>query len=282
MSKKSSFPPKKAVHSKSKRTSNGCVIFAGIAVVAVGIALAGLVFGLLNFFGNSQTVTELSGLEDNTSPEDVEARREQAETWLNSYGWVDKEASVVRIPIDQAMVLVAESGLPVGIEITEEPTPEDTPTPTLEIVTEVPSEGTPIVEIIPTATSVPDATSEPLSTETPTSEPLPTPTPAPTVDLANVSFQGHVLPILERSCHMCHGGEKPEGGQRIEEGLILLNYDGIIAGSWNGSVIEPGDVEDSYLIEQIATGRMPKEGDRLTSAEVEIITAWVEAGALDN
>ena len=31
---------------------------------------------------------------------------------LNSYGWVDKQNGVVRIPIDQAMRLTLERGLP--------------------------------------------------------------------------------------------------------------------------------------------------------------------------
>jgi mono/diheme cytochrome c family protein len=97
-----------------------------------------------------------------------------------------------------------------------------------------------------------------------------------------VSFQEHVLPIFERSCVQCHGGERPEGGLRTEEGLSLKTHEDIMAGSWNGSVIEPGDVENSYLIEQIITGRMPKEGPDLSPAEIEIITAWVEAGAPDN
>ncbi len=36
----------------------------------------------------------------------------QEET-LNSYGWVDEKAGVARIPIDQAMKLIAQRGLPV-------------------------------------------------------------------------------------------------------------------------------------------------------------------------
>jgi len=257
VSKKSSSPPK----NRPKRAGSSCAVLAGVSVVVVIVALAALAFGTFSYFGNNQAVTQLPGLEDNTSPEDVATRRAQAEARLNSYGWVDKEAGVVRIPLDRAMALVIETGLPVGIPATETPTP----TPT---------------EVPPTATPMPEATSEPLPTETPTPEP--TPTPGPTVDLANVSFQNDVLPLLERSCWMCHGGERPEGGQRMEEGLSLLNYEGIMAGSGNGPVIKPGDVEDSYLIEQISTGRMPKEGDRLTPAEVEVIAAWVGAGALDN
>jgi len=37
---------------------------------------------------------------------------------LNSYGWVDQKAGSVRIPIDRAMDLVAERGLPVRTQAT--------------------------------------------------------------------------------------------------------------------------------------------------------------------
>src|ERR1700680_857040 len=38
--------------------------------------------------------------------------REQEEKTLNSYGWVDQQAGVMHIPIDRAMQLVAQRGLP--------------------------------------------------------------------------------------------------------------------------------------------------------------------------
>jgi hypothetical protein len=41
-----------------------------------------------------------------------EVRRAEEEK-LNSYGWVDQKAGTVRIPIERAMDLVAERGLPV-------------------------------------------------------------------------------------------------------------------------------------------------------------------------
>jgi hypothetical protein len=40
---------------------------------------------------------------------ELRAREDQV---LSSYGWVDKNAGVVRIPIDQAMKLTLERGLP--------------------------------------------------------------------------------------------------------------------------------------------------------------------------
>jgi hypothetical protein len=45
--------------------------------------------------------------------DDLRALRARENTELNSYGWVDKSAGVVRIPISRAMQLLTERGLPV-------------------------------------------------------------------------------------------------------------------------------------------------------------------------
>lgn len=50
-------------------------------------------------------------LETNETME-INAFRLQEEQTLNSYGWVDQQAGVVRIPIDRAMELMAQRGLP--------------------------------------------------------------------------------------------------------------------------------------------------------------------------
>jgi hypothetical protein len=44
--------------------------------------------------------------------EDLEDYLSQQEHVLNTYGWVDQKAGVVRIPIDQAMDMVLQKGLP--------------------------------------------------------------------------------------------------------------------------------------------------------------------------
>jgi hypothetical protein len=220
----------------------GLILFTGLLLL---ICLGGIGFGLnlLGFFGNPQAGLTLPPLDLKVPPETVAARRESEETRLNSYGWIDKDTGVVTIPISHAMILIADSNLPVG-EPTATPTPVPTPTPT--------------------GASETSATAEP------------TATPAPTVDLTNVSFSNNVLPIFEQHCTECHGGDEPK------EGLRLTSHAEVMAGSMNGSVIEPGDVKSSYLIDQVVSGRMPKEGPKLTAAEIEIITAWVEAGAPDN
>jgi hypothetical protein len=44
--------------------------------------------------------------------EDLRTLRESEEQALTTYGWVDKNAGIVRIPIEQAMKLTVERGLP--------------------------------------------------------------------------------------------------------------------------------------------------------------------------
>lgn len=64
---------------------------------------------------------EVSPNEINTFPQprleksersEINQFRLQEEQSLNSYGWVDQKAEVVRIPIDRAMQLIAQRGLP--------------------------------------------------------------------------------------------------------------------------------------------------------------------------
>jgi len=45
--------------------------------------------------------------------EDLKAFRNREEAELQSYGWIDKQTGVVRIPIERAMDLLVEKGLPV-------------------------------------------------------------------------------------------------------------------------------------------------------------------------
>ena len=52
-----------------------------------------------------------------TNPrEDLRELRAGEDDTLSTYGWVDRNAGVVRIPIDEAMKLVVERGLPARSE----------------------------------------------------------------------------------------------------------------------------------------------------------------------
>lgn len=96
-----------------------------------------------------------------------------------------------------------------------------------------------------------------------------------------VSFADDVAPIFRRHCAKCHGAED-EDGVRAEAGLMLLTYEQVMAGSEFGTVVEAGDPAKSYLLEMIVEGDMPEEGDPVPEEEIEIIRAWVAAGAPNN
>jgi hypothetical protein len=151
------------------------------------------------------------------------------------------------------------------------------------VVVDIPAAPTPTVMPEPTTGEMPSPEPSPTPTDTPAPSPTPTELPVfptntsvPTEGPVAVSFSGDVLPIFQRRCVKCHGGE------RTEEGLILISYSDVMAGSWNGPVIEPGSPADSFLVEQIVSGKMPKRGPRLLPSEIQAISDWIDSGALDN
>ena len=47
------------------------------------------------------------------APKDLEQYKAAQDEILNNYGWVDQQAGIVRIPIDRAMDILLQRGLPV-------------------------------------------------------------------------------------------------------------------------------------------------------------------------
>lgn len=91
-----------------------------------------------------------------------------------------------------------------------------------------------------------------------------------------VSYARDVYPILESRCATCHMGEF------VSEGLDMNTYESLVEGSQNGPVIVPGDAGDSLLVEMVSEGKMPKRGQKLTPAQIQTITDWINAGAPNN
>lgn len=48
-----------------------------------------------------------------TAPQDLKQYKDAQDEILDSYGWVDPQAGIVRIPIDRAMDILLQKGLPV-------------------------------------------------------------------------------------------------------------------------------------------------------------------------
>jgi mono/diheme cytochrome c family protein len=134
-------------------------------------------------------------------------------------------------------------------------------------------------EAVASATQAP--INPPLSTDTaaPTDTAIATEPAAvtqPAAQGATVSFAHDVLPVIESRCINCHGGD------RVEKGLNLKTYADMMAGSENGSVVTAGNAADSKLVELIVTQKMPKRGPKLTPPQVQLITEWVNQGAMNN
>jgi uncharacterized membrane protein len=92
-------------------------------------------------------------------------------------------------------------------------------------------------------------------------------------------FQHLVQPILEAKCIACHKEGKIKGELRMDQ------LAGLQKGGKNGPFVIPGDMEKSLLIQRINLPNdekehmPPKNKTQLTDEEIEILEAWVAAGA---
>jgi hypothetical protein len=90
-------------------------------------------------------------------------------------------------------------------------------------------------------------------------------------------FEREIAPILVRRCLECHNEREVAGGLTLTSGPELS------AGGDSGQVIAPGRIDQSLLVERIASGEMPPEkqgkSQKLPVAEIELLRSWVAAGA---
>jgi hypothetical protein len=105
----------------------GAVLGFGAALVAVAVLIHFVVALLFAYFSarearRQQVEYPLSVAQENRLPpeprlqtnprQDLRDLRAQEELTLNTFGWVDRSAAIVRIPIQEAMKLTVERGLP--------------------------------------------------------------------------------------------------------------------------------------------------------------------------
>ena len=110
----------------------------------------------------------------------------------------------------------------------------------------------------------------PSGTATP-AKPLPTPPGKPATD--SVSFRSQVAPLLVSHCVRCHTGAKPKGQFSLATFAALMN------GVDGSAVIDPGRSGQSRLIEIIASGEMPKGKQKVSAADLAILSSWIDQGA---
>jgi hypothetical protein len=135
--------PPNGVRFEKRDINERSAFWFGFWVLAVMVVVAFLVKPLYNLLSKRETAaqapaayvlaTEPGALEPSgprlqVKPElDIGAFRAQEDAVLASYAWVDKERGVARIPVVEAMRLVAERGLPVFPQTQDDAEEEDTP-----------------------------------------------------------------------------------------------------------------------------------------------------------
>ena len=107
---------------------------------------------------------------------------------------------------------------------------------------------------------------------------LPPPSPR-----TGVTYENDIKPILDATCIKCHGEQKPKGKLRLD------NLDGILKGSKEGKVVEPGNSAKSTLVLNVAhlgdeDDYMPPPKNKLglkqlTPEQIGLIRAWIDQGA---
>jgi hypothetical protein len=122
-----SHPDGKAGYER-RDASRRLVVIVGIGMVVITAAAMVLMFGLLGSLERSEIrsqpepISLAAGDADVRPPAprltanpgvDLSAMRAREKEVLTSYGWVDREKGVVRIPMERAMELIIERGLPV-------------------------------------------------------------------------------------------------------------------------------------------------------------------------
>jgi hypothetical protein len=105
----------------------GAILRFGAGLLLVGLIVHVFLWWLLGMYERqyARTQTQIypmaAGQQDRLPPEprlqdtpqqDMSALRAKQESLLKGYGWVNKEAGIARIPIEEAMRIVVERGLP--------------------------------------------------------------------------------------------------------------------------------------------------------------------------
>jgi mono/diheme cytochrome c family protein len=92
-----------------------------------------------------------------------------------------------------------------------------------------------------------------------------------------VDYARDVKPLLKARCYACHGALKQEAGLRLDTADFARK------GGRDGRALIPGDAKGSELFRRVGAkdedGRMPPEGQPLTSGQIRILARWISAGA---
>ncbi|WP_009961959.1 DUF1553 domain-containing protein [Verrucomicrobium spinosum] len=94
-----------------------------------------------------------------------------------------------------------------------------------------------------------------------------------------VDFYRDIQPILETKCYDCHQGTKTKGDLKLDSLAAAMH-----GGENDGPAVTPLHPEESSLLARVITDDedaiMPPKGSRLTKEQTDLITLWINEGAV--
>ncbi|MEM8484528.1 MAG: PSD1 and planctomycete cytochrome C domain-containing protein [Bacteroidota bacterium] len=103
----------------------------------------------------------------------------------------------------------------------------------------------------------------------------------PAAEQAELLFVHEVYPLIQEKCTACHGGDPDD----IEGDFDVRSREGMLSGGASGKpALIPGNPANSLLYEAVTWANAdlempPKENDRLSEAQVDLIHRWIASGA---
>ena len=91
--------------------------------------------------------------------------------------------------------------------------------------------------------------------------------------IGQVDYGSHIQTIFNDNCTSCHQyGSNP---------LNLTTYSGVMNGGASGASVVAGDHANSLLWQKVNSGAMPQGSQNLSSEQINVISQWIDEGALE-
>ena len=113
-------------------------------------------------------------------------------------------------------------------------------------------------------------------------------------EVDQVTLSGDVQPIFTSNCALsgCHAGTNPQEGMNLSAGQTFANVVNVQAMELSTmNRVTPDEPDNSYLVHKVqgthlsvggSGDQMPQGRSPLTQPDIDLIRAWIEAGALRN
>jgi hypothetical protein len=100
----------------------------------------------------------------------------------------------------------------------------------------------------------------------------------PALAQEKLTYQDHLLPLIENHCAKCHNPDKKKGD------LDLTSYGGLMRGGGSGPIVVAGNPDGSKIFRAVTHAEeptMPPNKPRIPDKELDIVKKWIASGLLE-